>query len=115
MRVLITGSGGFVGKHLIANLQEKGHNVFASVLNRNYHQNNNKNLTLDVTKLEDVKRILNEINPEIVIHLAAQSNVGKAWGNPSLTYNINTIGTINLVESIGKYSPETKIISIGSS
>ena len=54
----------------------------------------------DIRNLENLKKEFNEFNPEIVIHLAAQPIVRKAYEMPVYTYETNVIGTVNILECI---------------
>jgi len=55
------------------------------------------------------------LQPEGIIHLAAQSMVNVSWQNPKETVLVNTIGTTNIVTAVAQFSRQTKIVSIGSS
>ena len=57
---------------------------------------------MDITNKDEVQKIITDVNPEYVIHLAAQSSVKFSWEQPNKTAEINIIGTINLLESIKK-------------
>lgn len=116
MRVLVTGAGGFVGKHLIAALAAKGHQVFAGGLPSDIvtADQHNKSLHFDITNYQQVADGLKEIRPEGIIHLAAQSMVKRSWEDPGFTIQVNTIGTINLINAVKDTIPECKIINIGT-
>src|SRR5207248_11557634 len=75
MRALITGVGGFVGRHLLQHLQEEGDQVFG--LGRASDVLGLESSRIYRTDLADrpaVERMLREIQPEAVYHLAAQSS-----------------------------------------
>ncbi|MEK8131079.1 GDP-mannose 4,6-dehydratase [Paenibacillus filicis] len=114
MKILITGSGGFVGEYLIQELLMRNHEVYGTV-----KSSVPKPLfpVYDLNILDDfaVESVIKTTRPDVLIHLAAQSMVLKSWENPKDTLLVNTIGTSNLLSAIIKYSPGTKIISIGSS
>lgn len=114
MRILITGSNGFVGGYLIKELVKKNHQIFAGVLEKT-NEIEVEQFTLDITKPEQIKEALQHYNPNIIFHLAAQSNVANSWENPTATFKVNVIGTMNLVEAVWKYAPQIKLINIGSS
>ena len=83
MKVFVTGANGFVGKHLIAALSQRGHEVFAGMrqtmcdlppLVKVYQYN----LLHD----EELSRLLKDIQPDGIIHLASQSKVSDSWKDP---------------------------------
>lgn len=66
---------------------------------------------LDVLRKDDVKNLIDEIKPDIIYHLAAQSSVAVSWKKPQLTAEINIIGSINVMEAL----PDgVRLILIGS-
>ncbi len=116
MRVFVTGADGFVGVHLIRNLLDHGHNVIAGVLS------SSANFIMPVPTVrfnlldcDRLDRVIEEVKPEGIIHLAAQSMVKLAWDNPAQTIAVNIIGTINLVNAVAKHARNAKIINVGSS
>lgn len=116
MRVLVTGAGGFVGTYLLKELVIRDHQVFAGTRNtRSVFDDSIYELYLNLFDKVSIENIIKEIKPDGIIHLAAQSNVKISWDDPINTFNINTIGTLNLIDAICKYSPLTKLLTIGSS
>jgi len=112
--VLITGSEGFVGHHLWRELENAGYDVYGTVLNPSPNLNP-KVFPCDVTNLVATEKLISELRPDAIIHLAGWSNQGSSFANPQKTFEINVIGTINLLESVRKiegYRP--KIVAIGS-
>jgi len=91
--VVITGSKGFIGKHLVKELKSKTNDIkiIEIDLENGY----------DITKkeqLQDIKHF------DILIHLAAKSYVPDAFINPSDFYYVNIIGTLNVLELCRKYN-----------
>jgi len=60
-RILVTGGGGFLGRHLVERLRADGHDVVIS-RRRDY----------DLTRWEDAERLFDETRPRMVFHLAAE-------------------------------------------
>ena len=54
----------------------------------------------DIRSLKELENIFNEVNPEIVIHMAAQPLVRESYENPHYTYETNVMGTVNICECI---------------
>ena len=54
----------------------------------------------DIRNYDELKKVFNETQPEIVIHLAAQPIVRESYKNPRYTYETNVMGTLNLLECI---------------
>jgi GDPmannose 4,6-dehydratase len=110
--VLITGINGFVGSYLSKKLIEKGANV--SGLVRNSLDINSNLIKGDLLNKESLKNALND-SYDIIFHLAGQSFVPKSFENPEETYNINGMGTLNLLDSIISNDINPKIVFAGSS
>ncbi|MDR3586007.1 MAG: GDP-mannose 4,6-dehydratase [Desulfosporosinus sp.] len=115
MRVLITGAGGFVGNHLIKELSKRGHEVLAGTLSGDITSKICQRLEFNITESYQVEAILRDLKPEGIIHLAAQSMVKHAWEYPLETVQVNTVGTIVLLNAVKKYLPLTKVVCVGSS
>jgi len=117
MRVLVTGAGGFVGRYLVAGLINRGHQVFAGGIQdvNDSLEEPAKLLHFDITDYQEMEGLINDIKPDGIIHLAAQSMVKRSWEDAALTINVNTIGTINLIIAVKNRMPTAKIINIGTS
>lgn len=84
MKVLITGSSGFIGQALLPKLREK-YEIYE--------------LVSDLTNHSDVETEVNSIKPDIIVHLAARTEVEKSFYEQISFSEINYIGTVNLIES----------------
>lgn len=111
MKVLIIGAGGFAGGYLIKELKNSGYEVHATHLPSENISTGCFRYVLDVLNRNDVKKLINEIKPDIIYHLAAQSSVAVSWKKPQLTAEINIIGSINVMEAL---PDNTRLILIGS-
>ena len=95
-KVFITGISGFTGIYLSKYFADKNFEVFGLA---NHNESENPNIFIcDLLEKEKLSAIIKEIQPNIVIHLAAISFVGHA--NFSEMYNVNVIGTQNLLEAL---------------
>ena len=110
-RVLITGHTGFKGSWLAFWLKMLGAKVRGFALAPETQPNLFENLKLegeiesvigDIRNLSDFENVLQDFQPEIVFHLAAQSLVRRSYREPVDTYAINVIGTINILEAVRK-------------
>ena len=63
----------------------------------------------DITDFSSIKKTVQENQPDIIIHMAAQSLVRKSYENPIETFSTNIMGTVNLLESI-KHSKKTRVV-----
>jgi GDP-4-dehydro-6-deoxy-D-mannose reductase len=119
MNALIIGAGGFVGKYLIDSLNSAGYNVSATKLNfEQFNDNICKTCSvydLDICSDGQIAEILQKSQPDVVFHLAALSSVMISWKNVKKTFEINTLGAINLLESVRNYNKNVRIVLIGSS
>ncbi|VVB64530.1 NAD-dependent glucose-6-phosphate dehydrogenase [uncultured archaeon] len=118
-KCLITGCEGFVGSHLAEFLLEKGISVYGMVYGSTENIDHlEKKITILKCDLNDgrqVENIINEVVPDYVFHLAAQSFVTVSWENPEGTLRTNILGTYHLLESIRKLGIDPLIEIIGSS
>jgi threonine 3-dehydrogenase len=102
MRILVTGSAGQVGLDLIAALGERGHEVHGSDLaprpNAGALASGVPWHRLDVTDSESVQKLVHELRPERIYHLAA---ILSARGEeiPAVAYDVNQTGTYNVLEA----------------
>lgn len=116
-KILITGISGFVGYHLSEYLKEIGeYQIFGTKLDfEKCSLDDVKIYDMDLTNKDSVEEVIKDVNPEYVIHLAAQSSVKLSWDNPTKTVDINIIGTINLLNAIKSNNIKTKVLLVGSS
>ncbi len=113
MKALLIGAAGFVGGYLIRELESSGMEVHATCLpeenidHRFVHK-------LNILDSGAVDNIFNEIAPDAVYHLAAQSSVAVSWKKPALTAEINVIGAINVLEAHRAARKSSRLVLIGS-
>ncbi len=123
MKVLITGITGFAGSHLadyiLANHPDV--DVFGTIRWRSRRENIRHiedKVTFYEADLKDaasLTKCLDNIRPDRIFHLAAQSFVPTSWSCPAETFAINTIGQINLFEAVLTLDLSPRIQVAGSS
>ena len=115
--VLVTGHTGFKGSWLSIWLRELGANVIGYALDPYTEKDNfvlakleNKitDIRGDVRDKEHLEKVFEQYKPDFVFHLAAQPLVRLSYDQPVETYEVNVMGTINVMECIRK-TPETKV------
>lgn len=115
-KALITGATGFVGRYLIDKLYSEDYDIYGTTLSGDLYDDPRITMFyLDLTDYVSTSKLINQIKPDEVYHLASQSSVKLSWEKPQLTTEVNIIGTINLLESVKEYIPETRVLLIGSS
>ncbi len=116
MKALIIGGAGFVGGYLIRELAGSGYEVHATCLpSEKIDSNECITHTLDILEADSVTALFDEIKPDMVFHLAAQSSVAVSWKRPQLTADINIKGTINVLEAMrAAEKQDMKMLLIGS-
>tara|TARA_B100001057_G_scaffold495145_1_gene593426 strand:- start:2680 stop:3753 length:1074 start_codon:yes stop_codon:yes gene_type:complete len=108
-KVIITGHTGFKGSWLAAWLHLLGakvigisNNIPTNPSHFKYLQMKNKikNIKLDIRDTKKLKKIFKSNKPDYVFHLAAQSLVKQSYIDPKYTLETNSIGTLNILESL---------------
>lgn len=114
-KALITGMSGFVGHYLKEALELKGYLVYGTCLPGEKYEQLPQYYAMNLLNKEQVVNVLSECQPDEIYHLAGQSSVALSWSKPALTMDINVNGTINLLEAIKEFCPNTKVLIVGSS
>jgi UDP-glucose 4-epimerase len=117
MSILVTGGAGFIGKHLVRSLLEKG---YAVTIFDNF-SNSTKDSTLSLVEMGikiiegDITKYLEITNAvkdhEIVIHLAAKISVSESISSPLETYGVNVNGTRNVLTACKKNNIKKLIVA----
>jgi CDP-glucose 4,6-dehydratase len=108
LHYLITGHTGFKGSWLSKMLSLQGHEVSGISLDpepRSLFANSNissvfkRDLRIDIRDKIKIDKVMSELNPDVIIHLAAQPLVRESYENPIDTFETNVIGTLNVLSS----------------
>lgn len=105
-KALITGIAGFVGSHMAELLLSKGYEVYG--LARPRSKTDHIESIMHKLHLEDADLLdshslyttIYRIKPDYIFHLAAQSFVPTSWTSPSVTLEVNIVGSANLFEAV---------------
>jgi GDP-4-dehydro-6-deoxy-D-mannose reductase len=102
VRALITGGKGFVGQWLGAHLKDCGDEV--AVID----------LETDVADGAAVRRVMADVRPDAVYHLAAMTHVGESWEEPSRVLRVNVLGTAEVLAAVRAVSPAGRVLVVSS-
>ena len=120
MKYLITGGCGFLGSNLALEVLSKGEELY--VLDNLYRESSYKNLEwlkekgkfkfihADIRNLNDVENTIKSIKPDVIFHLAGQVAMTTSIENPRMDFEVNALGSLYILESVRKYSPDSIII-----
>lgn len=111
--ILLTGSEGFVGTHLIKALGEESYDIVATCYPSLLPKKGDY-IPLDILDLEMSRELLKTHDPDIICHLAAVSSVLKSFRNPPATYHTNIVGTANLLEVAKSLNKEIRFIFVST-
>jgi GDP-6-deoxy-D-talose 4-dehydrogenase len=110
-RALVTGLGGFTGRYLASELEAAGYRVFGTA-----HGNEvlgKDMVAVDLCNREELARVVADIRPDVVAHLAAISFV--AHGDAEAIYLTNVVGTRNLLEALAGLEQLPSAVLLASS
>lgn len=122
-KVLVTGHTGFKGSWLCLWLQSMGASVTGyalsppttpSLFEVAHIADGMTSITGDVRDLKHLCAVVSEHRPEIVIHLAAQPLVRRAYHDPVETYSTNIMGTVNVLEAVHQSESVRVVVCITS-
>ncbi|MFJ7736032.1 dTDP-4-dehydrorhamnose reductase [Lysinibacillus sp. NPDC097287] len=100
MKIMVTGANGQLGQELVRQLSSSEHELFAFTKTE-----------LDITDIEKVVAVCNDIQPNIIINAAAYTNVDGAETNQELAFRVNGIGQRNLAVAAEKIGAKICYIS----
>ncbi|RIL33051.1 NAD-dependent epimerase, partial [Staphylococcus equorum] len=128
MKILITGTAGFIGSHLAKKLISQGHEVVGVDSINDYYSVtlkedrlasiDNENFTFYKTKLEnyeELTKIFTDEQPQVVVNLAAQAGVRYSIENPRAYIDSNIVGFMNILECSRHFNIKNLIYASSSS
>ncbi len=120
-RVLVTGHTGFKGSWLCRILDLAGAEVFGYSLEPPTDpslfyvagiEDKMKSYIGDIRDLEQMKKVFEEVKPEVVFHLAAQPIVRDSYKDPVYTYETNVMGTVHILECVRTCSSVKSFLNV---
>lgn len=120
MKLLITGGCGFLGSNLAADALLRGDElVIFDNLSRSGSRENLKWLKSqgefrfehgDIRNQNDITKLVQSFEPDVIFHLAGQVAMTTSISNPRMDFEVNVVGTHNLLEAVRLYTPDTIIL-----
>ncbi|MEG2435037.1 MAG: GDP-mannose 4,6-dehydratase [Ruthenibacterium sp.] len=115
-KALILGAAGFVGSYLADHLNESGE--WSVCVTKMPHETlsiqNVAEYDLDILQPAQIVTLLENIRPDVIFHLAAQSSVALSWKNPALTVDVNIKGTLHMLDAVRTVGLTPRLLLIGS-
>jgi GDP-4-dehydro-6-deoxy-D-mannose reductase len=102
MRALITGGKGFVGHWLATHLKDAGDEV--AVID----------IETDVADGAAVQKVVADVAPDAIYHLAAMTHVGDSWENPSQVLRVNVLGTAEVLAAARALAEPATVLVVSS-
>jgi len=119
LRVLLTGIAGFAGSHLAEYLLRETTVEVHGVVHR--HDRRIQHLVSqlhlhrgDLRNALWVSELIQTIQPDVMLHLAAWSDVGGSWQQPWTTYELNIQCQLNLMEALRRWTPTCRTLVVTS-
>jgi len=118
-RILVTGSTGMVGSQFVETFKKKGWNVFGlarpSASSRMYETHDYPVFRIDLLDANATRRIVDQVKPDLVVHMAAQAFNGTSWELESYTHQCNFNSSLHVLNACQEIVPESKILLACSS
>ena len=112
MKILVTGGGGFVGRHLVRELETQGDEVWVGTIECE-KEDRHVQFFLDDENWMD--RVLEKGKFDVIYHLAGQPSVHISFEKPFEVFVVNTIGALNLIKLVAERYKQTKLVVAGTS
>ena len=132
MKVVVTGSSGLIGSEAVAYFDGKGHSVlgidnnmrrefFGPKGDTSWNLSRLLSVTthfehrdLDIRNRQRIIDCFSEVRPDMVIHCAAQPSHDKACEIPFVDFDVNAVGTLNLLEATRLHAPDAVFIHMST-
>ena len=125
-KILITGISGFVGGYCVEHLTYHDDNIEIHGISRSKPAWNYVNVSseilnshhfhiADLNDIPKIKSLITEIQPDYILHLAAQSSVAESWKTPVSSFMNNTNIFLNIIDTVRLIDNGARILSVGSS
>lgn len=120
MKFLVTGGCGFLGSNLASEVLKRGEELF--VFDSLYRYGSEKNLEWlrnrgdfkhihgDIRNRNDVEQAIGKIRPDVIFHLAGQVAMTTSLADPRLDFEVNALGSFNVLESVRRFCPECAVL-----
>ena len=115
-KALIIGAAGFVGNYLASQILSEGKWSLAAtkMKHETLLRDDMEIYDLDLLEPGAVQSLLEQLQPDYIFHLAAQSSVAVSWKNPGLTVDVNIKGTLAVLDAVRQLDYKPRILLIGS-
>jgi GDP-4-dehydro-6-deoxy-D-mannose reductase len=116
VRILITGVGGFVGRHLVAQLRETTPDaeIHGTILEGTAEVAGVSCHALDLKDAQAVRRLVEQVHPERVYHLAAQASPRRSFVIPWETLENNILAQLNLIQAFLNLGIQPRLLVVSS-
>lgn len=119
-RVLVTGHTGFKGSWMCKILNAMGAEIIGyalepahvSLYKLSKLEENVHSIIGDIRDFDHLKQVFTQEKPEVVLHLAAQPIVRESYINPRDTYEVNVMGTVNLLECVRQSDQVISVVNV---
>ncbi len=120
MKLLITGGCGFLGSNLASDALVRGDELV--VFDNLYRNGSRENLAWlqtqgkftfehgDIRNQNDITRVIQAFKPDAIFHLAGQVAMTTSIANPRMDFEVNVMGTHNLLEAVRQYVPNATVV-----
>jgi len=120
MKLLITGGCGFLGSNLASDALTRGDELV--VFDNLYRNGSRENMTWlqsqgkftfehgDIRNQNDITRLIQSFKPDAIFHLAGQVAMTTSIANPRMDFEVNVMGTHNLLEAVRQHAPNATVV-----
>ena len=132
MRILVTGSSGLIGSEVVSYFAARGHDMhgidnnmradfFGSAGDTRWSQSrlqeqfvNFRHWEVDIRDRDAVLRRVDDLRPDVIVHAAAQPSHDLAASRPFDDFDVNAVGTLNLLEAARRFVPDVVFVHMST-